>query len=429
MDAERRRPSFPAETALSTEWAAENGLNVERSTVHFDCFDGLRAMAALLVLLFHVTRAFPPTWMSAEGWRWVDRVGPFGVCVFFLISGFLLYRPFAAASISGRAMPRSVPFWIRRIFRIFPAYWVVLSVASVVLGVVTIGSVTNAVTYFALLQNYREGLTFAGLSVAWTLVIEISFYALLPFIAAALRAWADRGGPGMRYRRLAWGVTGIYLLGLFGRFLIHQSIGVIPKPTGQWFAPDQAIASILCFMDWFALGMMLALASLRARGDSDRQPRTVHFLGDHPGVAWGGALIGFVTATRLDIPAGELTPVSGLQAVALSVALGISAVFLLTPAVFGVQLGGRVRGFLRTRVMVLLGTVAYGIYLWHVPFKNVVARWTRSGYLPDVYRVQMPVVLALSVVAAALTYWIVERPLIRWSRRITSRPPRQTPSD
>lgn len=399
-----------------------SGGSVGRSApedAHFDCFDGLRAIAALLVLVFHVTRAFPPSWISTPGWHWIDRLGPFGVCVFFLISGFLLYRPFAAASLAGSPMPRPMPFWIRRIFRIFPAYWLVLTVASLGLGVVTIGSLTNAFTYYGLLQNYREGLTFAGLSVAWTLVIEVSFYALLPFIALGLRTASGPGDPEHRYRRLMLALGALYVVGLVARYAVHQGVSTLPAPTGAWFAPDQAIASILGFMDWFALGMLLALGSLFTKVHHRPATGLTRFLGDHAGVAWAIAFGSYAVAAQLDVAPGELTPVTGLQSIALSVSLGIAALFLLVPAVFGVQSEGGVRRFLRAKVMVYLGTIAYGIYLWHVPFKNVVARLTAHGTLPDVYVVQLLAVLAFTIAMATISFYALERPLIRWSRRVT----------
>ena len=352
---------------------------VDNADRHFDCLNGLRAIAALLVLVFHVARAFRPSWMSAEGWRWIDRLGPFGVCVFFLISGFLLYRPFAEATVAGTTMPRLISFWIRRFFRIFPAYWLVLTVASIGFGVVTIGGIKNAVTYYGLLQNYREGLTFAGLSVAWTLVIEVSFYALLPFLAIGLRAVSGGRDPQRRYRNLMVALCALYVAGLVARYAIHQSVTTMPSPTGKWLTPDQAIASIFAFMDWFALGMLLAAGSLFTRPLRRPASGVARFLGDYPGVAWAIAFAAYVVATQMHIDAGELTPVSGLEAVVLSVVLGVAALLLLVPAVFGVQSHGVIRRFLRARVMVFLGTIAYGLYLWHVPFKNLVLRWTKHG--------------------------------------------------
>ena len=50
-----------------------------------------------------------------------------GVAIFFVLSGFLIYRPFAAAHAEGRSPQRTISFWWRRLLRIVPAYWLVLT--------------------------------------------------------------------------------------------------------------------------------------------------------------------------------------------------------------------------------------------------------------------------------------------------------------
>src|ERR1700691_422377 len=85
---------------------------------HFPCFDGLRAIAAILVVLVHTSFASGFTVRSAAG-IYTARL-EVGVSVFFLISGFLLYRPFAASHIAGGAPPAIGKFWVRRFLRIMP---------------------------------------------------------------------------------------------------------------------------------------------------------------------------------------------------------------------------------------------------------------------------------------------------------------------
>ena len=87
----------------------------------FPCFDGLRAIAALAVVVYHVTTIYNIETLHYDTWQWTQRLGNFGVSTFFLISGFLLYRPYVAAHFSGRPTPRLIPFWGRRALRIYPA--------------------------------------------------------------------------------------------------------------------------------------------------------------------------------------------------------------------------------------------------------------------------------------------------------------------
>src|SRR5882724_9210967 len=87
---------------------------------HFALMDSMRAIAAFSVVASHVgLDVFGP------GPR-VTPFGSFGLDVFFLISGFLLYRPFIAARATHRNPPTLTGFYKRRILRIVPAYWFAL---------------------------------------------------------------------------------------------------------------------------------------------------------------------------------------------------------------------------------------------------------------------------------------------------------------
>src|SRR4029077_572200 len=99
----------------------------------FPLFDGLRAAAALGVLFAHCAAA-----TLAGSTLLGHAIGDFqmGVTVFFVISGFLLYRPFVAGDMTGRGAPRTLTFYRRRALRIFPAYWFALAAFALLPGVI-----------------------------------------------------------------------------------------------------------------------------------------------------------------------------------------------------------------------------------------------------------------------------------------------------
>src|ERR1700687_373775 len=120
---------------------------------HFPCFDGLLSIAALLVLV-HL-----PAWVSAftkssSLGLYTSRL-EIGVSVFFLISGFLLYRPFAVSHLSERTSPNSRRFWERRLLRIVPAYWLALTVLTYVFHAISMGAGWQGiVSHYFFLQIY-----------------------------------------------------------------------------------------------------------------------------------------------------------------------------------------------------------------------------------------------------------------------------------
>ena len=115
--------------------------------------DGVRAIAALSVLGFHAVGFWARG--AAEGATirpWVGRMDV-GVAIFFLLSGFLLYRPMLASRVIGLPKQKRSAYARNRFFRIMPAYWVVLTVAAIVPGFY--GAFTdNWWVYYTLLQSF-----------------------------------------------------------------------------------------------------------------------------------------------------------------------------------------------------------------------------------------------------------------------------------
>ena len=112
---------------VSSTPSAESTQREVSAGAHFDALDGYRAIAALMVLLTHVATSTGVS-VSAGVWGHVLARFDFGVPLFFLMSGFLLYRPWARASLEGRPRPDLRRYAIRRAARILPLYWVVVVV-------------------------------------------------------------------------------------------------------------------------------------------------------------------------------------------------------------------------------------------------------------------------------------------------------------
>jgi peptidoglycan/LPS O-acetylase OafA/YrhL len=359
-------------------------------TPRFPCFDGLRTIAASSVLVHHVAGATGAVTGTAAGYAYAHL--DVGVTVFFVISGFLLYRPFVVAHLHGRPAPPTGPFYRRRFLRIFPAYWAALLVVWLVFDTVTIGDTESFVRYFTLTQIYSKDHVLGGIVPAWSLATEVSFYVALPAYAALLGALARRSRQA-HVVELA-GVATLYALGVATHAALLYTHDAA-TPATLWL-PAQ--------VDLFALGMLLAVLHTSGVGAA---------IGRHAGVAWAAAGIAFwAVCTQLDLPRvfADLTDGGELGRQVLYAA---TAVCLVAPAVFGDQRRGAVRRFLASRPMVAVGIVSYGVFLWHFELMKLFDDW-----LPDATFPGLLVLVAGAAIAIAVVSWlVVEKPLQAWSRR------------
>ena len=148
---------------------AEPALAPPPGNPRFPLFDGLRAVAVMSVLVGHAAGV---TAFNAE-----NRLGVLtarldvGVTIFFLLSGFLLYRPFVSARERGTPPVRPRVFYRRRLLRIVPAYWVALTVLSIWPGLPGFGDHTWR--FYTFTQIYWLDSATQGIGPAWSLCIEI----------------------------------------------------------------------------------------------------------------------------------------------------------------------------------------------------------------------------------------------------------------
>ena len=164
------------------------------SRPRFELFNSLRAIAAVSVLVYHAS-FYSPGLKGSFANYFNQRTTGFpteGVVMFFAISGFLLYRPFAQARFDGVPGPSLWPYAARRLLRIVPAYWLALIAVAIVLGLDGVFTLHGVGTYFGFLQVYDVRTLDGGMGQAWTLDVELTFYAGLVVLALGLRRFALR---------------------------------------------------------------------------------------------------------------------------------------------------------------------------------------------------------------------------------------------
>lgn len=369
----------------------------------FPLVDSLRAIAALGVVLTHAA-TFGPVSSSTWHGALVHNLD-IGVAIFFVISGFLLYRPFCAADLLGAPRPATGAYARRRLLRIVPAYWLALTVLALY---TTLPGVFSADwwRYYGFAQVYDPRTLYGGISAAWTLCVEVTFYAALPVYAAAVRRCTRGLERRVRIRLDAAALTGLAL----GSILLRT----VDLFTGQ----SVLSATILENFDWFALGMGLALASA-ALQDQQRLPRPFALVKSYPTLCWMTAIGAYVllcgaVRTPIVVTRGRLeyVPFPGMVS---HVAYGVIALLLVAPAVFnGPRRGvpGRVLAFAG---LAWLGLISYGIYLYQGPLLDKLAHHGAPSWLPGNRFIQLTIAtIVVSTIAAALSYYLAERPLLRF---------------
>jgi peptidoglycan/LPS O-acetylase OafA/YrhL len=352
--------------------------------------DGLRALAALGVVVLHVSlyteRALPP-WDAGDGALHGLRLG---VVLFFVLSGYLLVRPWLAAAAGTRGRPRLGAYLLRRAARVLPAYYVALLGAALVLwGTASARLPTSEdVPLLVLLQQNWSTTAVGKLNPpAWSLCVEVAFYALLPLLGFLLARI------GARPRRQLACCGALVALSL--------AFNVAVNKVGM---PGQLHSTLPGALYAFACGMGAAVLAHRA-------PRT------RP-ARWALIVAGLALVAAdalLHLPVRAPAPALWQD---LPAALGFAAV------VVGVTRGPS--GLLGSPPLRWIGVRSYGLYLWHYP---VILYFTARGELPETMLPALALCVPISLALASLSWRAVERPAQHWARRVTRSTARTTQED
>jgi peptidoglycan/LPS O-acetylase OafA/YrhL len=368
----------------------------------FPQVDGVRAIAALSIFAFHIAGVSGALYY---GWahQFTQHLNLVGVPIFFVISAFVLYRPFVASRFG--APERSLADYARKRFlRIVPGYWVALTLSAALLSLAGIFT-SDWPWYYGFAQVYSSRRAPLGLPTAWTLAVEVSFYLMLPLYALLMQRVA-----GTRRGWLKSELGALAVLALASQLANSQIVH---------------LSTIVSTFPWFAAGMALAVFSVNGKG------RYSALVADYSTACWLLALGLYAVMCLWFTPLLEALRVTLWQNLAIyTLWVAAIAVLVILPAV-NVPLRERLpQRVLRIRVLAWLGVVSYGLYLYHAP----VLVWVESHGLRTLIpgqRVLSYVVVALpaTVACAAVSYYLIEKPALTlrlplrgWRRRRLSAP-------
>jgi peptidoglycan/LPS O-acetylase OafA/YrhL len=377
--------------------------------------EGLRALAAAAVVVTHAGEFSSRRGEFAAG-PIAEVTAPFaaGVLLFFVLSGFLLYRPFAVAVVRGQPLPSIRRYYRNRALRILPAYWVILAVTVFVLQSAVVGFDPPRYTTgrfhdlgvflknLFLVHNYSPGTIGTGITPTWSLAIEVVFYAALP--ALALAAVRSRG----RLRRHKWRpwavLAPVVLMAVIGFAGKLTATLAVPGPqtsfTPSWHSVVQF--SFFAYADVFAWGMLVAvLKVLHDEGLIGLPARTSRVYAE-------AALLVVFAAWLLVLP----PQTRGWAAMIVPVPFALLLAFVVVPNRANSVRPAFVR-LLESRAFVATGVVSYSIFLWNVP----VLFWMREHgllwYGPAGFVATLLLVAVVCAFLSAISYRFVEAPALR----------------
>ena len=347
--------------------------------------ESLRALAAVGVLVGHA-------WGWSHGWNpqalygsYHGRVfvsGGFGVFLFFALSGYLLYLPFARGAFGDRGAVDIKRYAANRALRILPLYYVVF---AVFLALSSSALQAQWWRYALFLENFSADTEGKVVGPAWSVVVEVQFYILLPLFAWLVTKVSRRS--------LATATVVVAGLGVAAFLFRYATVTNAHDVTRIW--AHSLPATCVFFFPGFLL------AHLRVQLDR-REQRWMSRRVIGSSNLWFAAGVGawLVVAYRFDLDIMTLA--------ASTLLLGACALPLRQ---------GLIVRLLDLRVIAGLGAASYSLYLWHGPIVQRLSTqsWMPSGFIPLVL-----ISLVLCCAIAVISYRLIESPFLRLRRSWSS---------
>jgi exopolysaccharide production protein ExoZ len=341
----------------------------------FANIQALRAIAVILVLAAHV-HDFSDRFDSRWALDWLSPVGTWGVDLFFVISGFIMvvvhYNDFAVAKSPQR-------FFLRRIIRIYPLYWVVTFVILLILKVPGLahgwaGNGSQILESLLLLPQAKGYL----LPIAWTLTYEMYFYCVFAGLLLFSRSVALRVIAG-------WAAV----------ILAMQFVPAVQNNLYGGFAFGNLVLE-------FILGAFVGVAVVKRRFVEPLLPLALGLL---------GLAITFAVFSKN----GRATTEGSVR----FATIGIS----MAAIVYGTAIFEVARKRILPRALQSIGDASYSVYLWHLLLLVAIGKLLTVGHIAA--RLPAPVVLTLVPLlvlgASIVLYHLVEVPLSAASKRLCAR--------
>ncbi len=379
---------------------------------HVDVMDGLRALAIAWVVWLHVWQI---SWLRLDvwvlGWQFnfnhLAETGFLGVELFFFVSGFCLFYPYARAKLEGGAFPTLGGYVYRRAIKILPSYWLAIALILAYVRPPWLWDVKalawNLGSHLLFVQNLFHESESAINGVFWSLGVEVQFYLLFPLVAAAFVRSPIAAFAGLCLTAILWRAGMETWFRYDFRFMLDQLPG---------------------YLDLFANGMLAAYVIVWLRG----KEATLR--------AWAAAF----TAAAL----GALFVIDRMARQLWESRIGndvwpfdwqvehryhLALAFCVLAVASSRAVAGW-KGLLAAPVMAFLSTISYNLYIWHQLIARELAfKWhlppatTADPHADPAWQLWFTInAIAAAVAFAALITYAFERPLLRGGPQVLLAP-------
>jgi peptidoglycan/LPS O-acetylase OafA/YrhL len=368
---------------------------------HIEVLDGLRGIAILMVVLYHVWLI---SWLdhtiNLAGIRinlnFFPETGFLGVELFFFISAFCLFYPYARYMFEGAKFQTVKEFTYRRFIKIIPSYY--LSILLImVLFQPQLGTLKDAVwhifTHLFLIHNFFPETSGTINGVFWSLGVEVQFYVVFPFLC-------------MLFRKRPFTVFAVMTgVAIFYRYYICFNF------------PDRADFYLLNqlpgFLDLFAFGMLAAYILVYLRNHVQFQDKLAPFF----------TMLAVIMFALFIAMLNWFEEIKGVANSILIWQIGnrpyFGLIFLLLTVSSALAFKFW-RVILANKVLVFLSVISYNLYIWHQLIANKINQWSiitaatsdpRSDHQWQILY-SIVAILAGILVSALITYGF-ERPILK----------------
>lgn len=332
-----------------------------------------------------------------------------GVPIFFVLSGYLIGRPFVEKILSDQRLPPLRITYAKRLARVLPAYWVALVILTS-LRAVTVPDASTFLRNFLLIHTYFPKTVFTGIIQAWTLSIEMSFYLALPLAFALLQPKLRRRSPKVRTQVLA-GVCVVAMVARYPFWWLWSISEAAPLQTAHIWLPAYA--------DTLAAGVLISVFMV-ASENFPKVARWRQVLSRFSVPILLSSAVTFFALSRIGLPLGP-SLVSFRVQILGHLLYSLTAILFVFPFTITNITPSRV-----LRPIPWLSSISYGVYLWH--------RMLMSGGFADKLLpfepkdgpvlIHLAIIISTSLFIGAISYRIVEKPIIdRVNRWAASRMP------